>query len=260
MKKNKHKAIFLFNRTRIMLQPWLDAGYECWTFDGQLPEGVHEVEPGLMAVGMWFRPDVTPLDAEKIARMVGGNVKFIASFAECTFLTTAGARWLYHPDDKHLPTCDRRPHPLYPNRKRDRSDAVRLARLVSLVAANCRLMDGPFSRIPWMLENPARSFLTSLWRPYNHTFNPCDYGGYLPVDHKHSVYPDKYPARDAYTKLTAIWCNDDFVMPEKKSVFAAGRDFNAVVKMGGKSKDTKNVRSATPEGFARAVFEANHHG
>lgn len=28
------KAIFLFNRSRHMLQPWLDAGYECWTFDG----------------------------------------------------------------------------------------------------------------------------------------------------------------------------------------------------------------------------------
>lgn len=39
------KAIFLFNRSRHMLQPWLDAGYECWTFDGQLPDGVHEVEP-----------------------------------------------------------------------------------------------------------------------------------------------------------------------------------------------------------------------
>lgn len=30
------KAIFLFNRSRHMLQPWLNAGYECWTFDGQL--------------------------------------------------------------------------------------------------------------------------------------------------------------------------------------------------------------------------------
>lgn len=34
------KAIFLFNRSRHMLQPWLDAGYECWTFDGQLKNGV----------------------------------------------------------------------------------------------------------------------------------------------------------------------------------------------------------------------------
>ena len=31
-------------------------------------------------------------------------------------------------------------------------------------------------------------------------------------------------------------------------------------KLGGKSLRTKNIRSATPRGFARAVFEANHKG
>ena len=52
------KAIFLFNRSRHMLQPWLNAGYECWTFDGQLPDGVHEVEPGLMAVACGSTPQL----------------------------------------------------------------------------------------------------------------------------------------------------------------------------------------------------------
>lgn len=34
------KAIFLFDYTGIMARPWADAGYLCYCFDGQHPEGV----------------------------------------------------------------------------------------------------------------------------------------------------------------------------------------------------------------------------
>lgn len=37
----------------------------------------------------------------------------------CTYNTLAGIRWMYHPDDTHLPPQDRRRHPKYPNRMRD---------------------------------------------------------------------------------------------------------------------------------------------
>lgn len=37
----------------------------------------------------------------------------------CTYLTSSGAKWFYHPDDKGLPIEDRRPHPKFPNRKKD---------------------------------------------------------------------------------------------------------------------------------------------
>ncbi|UGO51904.1 putative methylase [Klebsiella phage vB_KaeS_Diencephalon] len=253
------KAIFLFNRTRIMLKPWMDAGYECWTFDGQHPEGVTTTPDGIKQVGMWFHANRTAIQAHEVAKLVGGNVAFIASFAECTFLTTSGARWLYHPDDKHLAVEDRRPHPLYPNRKKDMADAIKLAKFVELVAACCQLMDGPYKSIPWMLENPATNFLNKRWRRPDHVFNPCDYGGYLPANTPHPYYPEFYPNSDAYTKKTGIWCGNGFVMPEKKPVEPVPGDFNKVTRQGGKSKNVKNVRSATPPGFARAVFEANHH-
>ena len=42
----------------------------------------------------------------------------------CTFLTVTGNKWYYHPDDKHLPVADRRPHPNFPNRKADRELGV----------------------------------------------------------------------------------------------------------------------------------------
>lgn len=255
------KAIFLFNRSRHMLQPWLNAGYECWTFDGQLKNGVHNPEPGLFEVGMWFDASATSVHANDVARIVGGGVKFIASFAECTYLTTTGARWLYHPEDRELPIAERRPHPAYPNRRRDMEDAVKLAKFVELVEAYCHIVNGDFSTgpIPWMLENPARSFLPKLWRNFNHTFNPCDYGGYIPeCEEMHPDYPGVIPDRDAYTKLTGIWCSEAFVMPEPKPVEPVGKDFNRAIKVGGKSTRTKNIRSATPRGFAMAVFEANH--
>ena len=35
----------------------------------------------------------------------------------CTYLTSSGAKWFYHPDDKGLPIEDRRPHPKFPHRK-----------------------------------------------------------------------------------------------------------------------------------------------
>lgn len=43
----------------------------------------------------------------------------------CTYLTNAGIRWLYHPEDTHLPWRKRRRHPDYPNRMQDLADGVR---------------------------------------------------------------------------------------------------------------------------------------
>ena len=52
--------------------------------------------------------------------------------------------------------------------------------------------------------------------------------------------------------------NDKFIMPEIKAVdcetFGNSRQHR---KLGGKSAKTKNIRSATPRGFAQAVFECN---
>ena len=246
------KAVFLFNKTNIMPQPWVDAGYECWMFDGQHDSGVHrdKENPNIVRVGMWFYAD-RPEQLIEIAHMVGEGVEIVVSFAECTYLTTTGARWFYHPDDKHLPVCERRPHPSYPNRKKDRENAVELAKMVENLA-------NYLGKVPWMLENPAVSNLNTMWRRPDYKFNPYEYGGYLPEDDTHPEYPKNYPPRDAYNKNTGIWCGNGFVMPEKLPVEPVPGDFHQVTKGGGKTTKTKNMRSCTPRGFARAVFEANH--
>lgn len=92
---------------------------------------------------------------------------------------------------------------------------------------------------PWMIENPV-SVLSTYWRPPDYTFHPYEYGGYV--------------NGDRYTKKTCIWCGGGFVMPLKRPLEPTE---------GGKihrmppSKNRGDLRSVTPEGFARAVFEAN---
>jgi len=82
----------------------------------------------------------------------------------CTFLSASGAGWLYHPDDKHLPTQERRPHPLYPNRIKDRDDAVEFVK---------RLYE---SDIPCIaIENPIGQ-LSSLWRKPDQIVQPWMFG------------------------------------------------------------------------------------
>lgn len=255
------KAIFLFNESDVMPGPWLAAGYECWSFDGKHPDGV-TWEGNHAKVGTWFNASDVMEHAQMIADHVGPGVEFIASFAECTYLTTTGAKWFYHPDDKHLPTSERRPHPRYPNRRQDRDNAVKLAKMVQIVASACYAQNGYGDPIPWMLENPHSSHLATAWRSADYSFHPNEYGGYLPVDDAHPKFPQVYPPRDAYPKKTGIWCGNGFVMPEKDPVpFAFFKDGKPVnpgwYATGGRSNRTKEIRSITPRGFAIAVARAN---
>lgn len=239
------KAVFLFDRTGIMAQPWLNAGVECWLFDGQHAPGVHRDadNPLLVRVGTWFTP-FDPSQATAIAKTVGEGVIFIASFAECTDLTCTGARWW---------PAKLEADPLFQEK------AVDLAKLVYRVARRCWWLNGfkANSMPAWMLENPAISRLNTMWRRPDHKFHPSDYGGYLPEDDAHPLYPDVYPPRDGYNKLTGIWCGGNFNMPAHKPV--NGVKHNPGWKhCGGKSLRTKNIRSCTPRGFAQAVFDANY--
>lgn len=66
----------------------------------------------------------------------------------------------------------------------------------------------------------------------------------------------RMPARDGYTKKTCLWFGNGFIMPEKRPVPHIGM-FWGWAWLGGKSTKTKQLRSLTPRGFARALFEAN---
>lgn len=250
------KAIFLFNESLTMPMPWALAGYECHTFDGKHKETTTQYfgnsGGSITNHHFWFEADRVIDNCVDVMNKVGPGVKFIASFAECTYLTTTGARWFYHPEDKHLPYKDRRPHPNYPNRRKDQADAVVLAKMVRSLAQVIERINDDGKEIPWMLENPAISSLNTLWRKPDYKFDPCDYGGYLLADQPHPTFPDVYPPQDAYRKNTGIWAGGGFVMPGKIPVYAP-KGFPGFLKAGGKSDRTKEIRSTTPGGFAKAV-------
>ena len=82
----------------------------------------------------------------------------------CTFLAVSGARWYYHPDDKGLPTSERRPHPRFPNRAQDREEAVEFF---------IKLCEAPIEKIA--VENPV-GIISTRYRKHNQTVHPWMFG------------------------------------------------------------------------------------
>jgi hypothetical protein len=114
-----------------------------------------------------------------------------------------------------------------------------LIQALQLFESTVRLAE--WTRAPYMIENPV-STVSSYWRSPDHIFDPCDYGGYLE------------PSGDAYTKRTCLWTGNAFVMPKTKCVTPIeGSRLHRL----SPSKHRTSLRSATPKGFAQAVFEAN---
>ena len=92
----------------------------------------------------------------------------------------------------------------------------------------------------WVLENPVGTLARYLGKPRMY-FQPCDFG-------------------DPWTKKTCLWGNFTPPLPlfigEARNVRPVLGN-TPIMKLGGKSLKTKNARSQTPSGFARAFFEVN---
>lgn len=87
-----------------------------------------------------FKVDIFDVIKRKGGVTQSGNLVFVDKWdlmiahPPCTYLTSSGAKWYYHPDDKHLPIEDRRPHPKFPNRKKDQEDGANF--FMALMNAN----------------------------------------------------------------------------------------------------------------------------
>ena len=233
------KAIFLFDYTGIMAKPWADAGYLCYCFDGQHEPGVSKSShENILNVGMWFSKNVTgdfvQGDIDKIISITGDDVSFVFGFPECTDLAVSGAA---HFAKKR---CE---NPAF------QDEAMMLLYLVESLGVELKCK--------WGLENPI-SVASTLWRKPDFKFHPYEYGGYLPENDIHPTYPGYIKPRDAYPKKTCIWAGNGFIMPVVNPVSVEPGFSDQHKKLGGKSLKTKNIRSATPRGFAQAVFEYNH--
>lgn len=193
-----------------MVQPWLDAGHECWIVDIQHPRGVttegrlHRVGADIHELyrGHWWLPSEAS--------------RFFA-FPDCTYLTISGNRW----QRERGPGCVGRGLMF--------ADACwRLA-----ISFGC----------PWMLENPAVGRLSSAWSQPDFTFHPWEFAGYL-----------NNPDEENSAKNTGLWTGAGFRHPEKRPVEGPHRSDCHRMAPG---EDRADKRSATPLGFARAVFASN---
>jgi hypothetical protein len=198
-------VLSMCDRTGVMVQPWLDVGYECWIVDMQHGPGVHR-DGRLVRVGgdvtRWLPPRC--------------EYRIVFGFPPCTNLATSGARWFR---DKGLAGL---------------ADGLAV---VEAVADRCE-----WSGAPWMLENP-NGTLSTYWRQPDHRFDPCDFGGWVDGD--------------AYRKRTCLWTGGGFVMPPHRPVEPL---LGSLMHTLPPSPDRGDLRSVTPAGFARAVFEANENG
>ena len=229
------KIISLFDYTGEMGKPWAASGYDVYCVDTQHPEGLtlNHLGEGIHAIGC----DAKNFEHDYPELLKGVHMLF--SFPPCTDLAVSGAPHFA----KKLKAN--------PNYRKEAMDLVYLGGKL-----------GEKLGCPWFIENPV-SVISTEWRKPNHVFDPFEFGGYIPAAEAEHPNPEwrKYIAPlDAYTKLTCIWTGgESFVFPNFKPVpLPADYKYSKQhTLLGGKSLKTKNIRSATPRGFALAMFEAN---
>lgn len=222
----------LFDGSGIMGLPWATAGYQVYCFNADSGNhgeyAVKMIHPNIHYIDTW-------IDKDFIIKVSGLGIPepgIVFGFPDCTLFAHSGAKHAREEDELAY--------------------ALECAKVVKTI--------GESLNIPWMIENPVGKMSNpdKLGKP-NFYFHPRDFGGYvLP---REPVWHPKMPHCDNYTKKTCIWCGNGFVKPEPMSVpegvegvnFFWGWKF-----LGGKSAKTKQLRSLTPRGFARAVFQANH--
>lgn len=95
---------------------------------------------------------------------------------------------------------------------------------------------------PYAIENPVGT-LATYWREPDYSFHPVHYSGYSPD-----------PDADQYTKKTCLWTGGGFIMPDRKP---GEPTLGSMMHRLPPSDDREDLRSATPLGFAYAVFAAN---
>jgi len=230
-------VLSLYDFTGEALKPWAEAGYHCYAFDIQHPSDelvIQKFDSGGFI--RYVNADLHKLDviASLQSTFTGRDVVFGMAFPVCTDLAVSGAA--------HF------------ERKRavDPEFQIRASNHARWCASLFEALG-----VPYFIENPV-SRLSTLWRKPDYSFHPYEYGEYIPESEaEHPRWPDYIAPKDAYTKKTCLWTGGGFNMPTKRPTQKPDGYSQQHLKLGGKSQRTKDIRSATPRGFARAVFEAN---
>ena len=230
-------VISLYDFTGEACRPWAEAGYTCYAYDIQ-----HSVEGRTEGNITYRHADLHKASTfDALVKEFGDSgplVEFGMAFPVCTDMAVSGAAWF---------------------KKKAAADPEFQTKAVNYATWCADFFEA--LGVPYFIENPV-SVLATKWRKPDYSFHPYEYGGYIADDQvDHPRWPEYIAPRDAYKKKTCLWTGGGFVMPEKVAVGCEGYHGNgystAMMKLGGKSQRTKDIRSATPRGFAQAICEAN---
>ncbi len=162
-----------------------------------------------------------------------GHWDLMIAHPPCTFLSSSGAKWYYHPDDKDLPTEQRRPHPRFPHRKQDQDEAVDF--FMALYNTN----------IPYIaIENPVGVMSTRFRKP-DQIIQPYMFG-------------------DQARKTTCLWLNGlppleptELVDEGESVVFRSGKKmpkwYSDALTNAKTDTERRKLRSKTFDGIAKAM-------
>lgn len=214
---NRPLMVSLCDFTGKMVAPWLEHGIDAVIVDPQHAETRDE----LMQSGAVLTRISAIIDSDEVYAFLRNNLQrivFLAGFPPCTDLAVSGARWFAHKADKD---------PFFQFK----------AMQVVWQCYDIAKMIG----CPYMIENPV-SKISTFWRKPDHIFHPYFFTAYCQEDN--------------YTKKTCLWSGQGFVMPDALMDESLGKPDNRI-HTAPPGPDRANFRSATPHGFAKAVFEAN---
>lgn len=115
--------------------------------------------------------DLLPSESRSERHITGDALKvldadwdLLIAHPPCVYLAVTGYKWFYHPDDAHLPTNQRRPHPRFPNRREQQKEAIEFFMAFSR------------SDIPRIaIENPV-GIMSTIWRKPDQIIQPFQFG------------------------------------------------------------------------------------
>ena len=161
----------------------------------------------------------------------------VIAFPPCTYLTVTGNKWFYHPEDSHLPTKDRRPHPRFPDRWKRQEDGAEF------------FMEFVDCADKWIIENPV-GCMSRLYRKPNQIVCPTMFGHVEP-------------------KRTCLWMSDGIpkltptkIMEPDYKTTKSGKRIPTWYHYADKSKgqaERAKIRSTFFQGMADAMAEQWSH-
>lgn len=189
-----------------------------------------------------FKHDVLDIIKKKGGTLQNGSTYFLPEGEKwdlmighppCTYLAVSGARWYYHPEDKDLPVEQRRPHPRFPTRAKDREDGIKFF----LALANAKIEH-------IAIENPI-GIMSHHFRKPDQIVQPYWFG-------------------DSASKATCLWLKNlpplnktKVVDSGEKVILSSGKTlpkwYSDALTKAKTPEERRTLRSKTFPGFAKAL-------